>query len=268
MDQELIMLGTGHAMVTKCYNTCFVLRHGDEYVLTDGGGGNGILVQLEKSGIPCSHIRSMIVTHGHTDHVLGVIWMVRNIASLMRAKAYEGLFTIYCHDELAPIITEICRLTLAPELFGFIGQRIVIRTVSHGEIVPLAGMEVQFFDIGSAKVKQFGFRACLGSGKALVCLGDEPYRDCSKEYVEGCDWLLAEAFCLYSDREVFHPYEKQHSTARDAGMVAEQIGVKNLVLYHTEDSDLVNRKERYTAEAKAVFAGAVYVPDDLERIAL
>ena len=28
---ELIMLGTGNAMVTRCYNTCFVLSSGEEY---------------------------------------------------------------------------------------------------------------------------------------------------------------------------------------------------------------------------------------------
>ena len=37
---ELIMLGTGNAMVTRCYNTCFVLRSGEQHLLVDGGGGN------------------------------------------------------------------------------------------------------------------------------------------------------------------------------------------------------------------------------------
>ena len=48
---ELIMLGTGSAMVTKCYNTCFALRREEEYFLVDAGGGNGILSQLEKAEI-------------------------------------------------------------------------------------------------------------------------------------------------------------------------------------------------------------------------
>ena len=52
MKPELIMLGTGNAMVTKCYNTCFALRNEEEYFLVDAGGGNGILSQLEKAQIP------------------------------------------------------------------------------------------------------------------------------------------------------------------------------------------------------------------------
>ena len=36
---ELIMLGTGNAIVTKCYNTCFVLRSGTTRLLVDGRRG-------------------------------------------------------------------------------------------------------------------------------------------------------------------------------------------------------------------------------------
>ena len=50
--------------------------------------------------------------------------------------------------------------------------------------------------------------------------------------------FLCEAFCLYEDREVFQPYKKHHSTALDAGRLAAELGVKNLVLYHTEDRNL------------------------------
>ena len=35
------MLGTGNAMVTRCYNTCFVLRNQEDCLLVDAGGGNG-----------------------------------------------------------------------------------------------------------------------------------------------------------------------------------------------------------------------------------
>ena len=43
---DITMLGTGNAMVTECYNTCFVLRDGDKHLLVDGGGGNTLLAQL------------------------------------------------------------------------------------------------------------------------------------------------------------------------------------------------------------------------------
>ncbi|MCI7041359.1 MAG: hypothetical protein MR992_04385 [Lachnospiraceae bacterium] len=85
-------------------------------------------------------------------------------------------------------------------------------------------------------------------------------------YAANSDYLLCEAFCLYEDREVFKPYEKHHITALDAGRLADELSVKNLVLYHTEDSSLSTRKQRYGEEAEKNFSGKVYVPDDLERI--
>ena len=34
---ELTMLGTGNALVTECYNTCFTIRENEDYFLVDGG---------------------------------------------------------------------------------------------------------------------------------------------------------------------------------------------------------------------------------------
>ena len=51
----------------------------------------------------------------------------------------------------------------------------------------------------------------------------------------------------------------------DAG---EELGVKNLILYHTEEKTLDNRKENYTREAAENFKGRIFVPDDLEVILL
>lgn len=49
--EKLRMLGTGSAMVTKCYNTCFTISNNEEneYFLVDTGGGNTILSNLEKA---------------------------------------------------------------------------------------------------------------------------------------------------------------------------------------------------------------------------
>ena len=55
---DITMLGTGSALVTECYNTCFVMSDGDEHFLVDGGGGNGILSQLKKAGFNWQDMRT------------------------------------------------------------------------------------------------------------------------------------------------------------------------------------------------------------------
>ena len=102
----------------------------------------------------------------------------------------------------------------------------------------------------------------------FTCCGDEPLTASVEQYAAGSEWLLHEAFCLYAQRNVFDPYEKHHSTVKDACLLAERLGVKNLVLYHTEDRNLANRKALYCAEGAACFHRTLWVPEDLESIDL
>lgn len=45
---------------------------------------------------------------------------------------------------------------------------------------------------------------------------------------------------------------------------AEELHVKNLLLYHTEDRNLSHRKELYYEEGRKYFSGNLLIPDDLE----
>ena len=143
-----------------------------------------------------------------------------------------------------------------------------IRDREDGASKEILGKKVTFFDIQSTKAKQFGFCMDLGAGRKLTCCGDEPYNSCEEAYAKDSTWLLHEAFCLHGQADIFHPYEKHHSTVKDACELAEQLHVKNLLLYHTEDRNLAKRKELYTEEGKRYYHGNLYVPDDLEKISL
>ena len=268
--RELVFLGTGNAMVTRCFNTCFYIQsETGEIFLTDGGGGNGILRQLEFAGADFKRIHHLFLTHGHTDHILGVLWVVRKIASLMNSGKYDGVFNVYTHDEAKDMLLTMAKLTLKPKDFDNIGKGIVINEVKDGEELNFLDMKLTAFDIFSKKAKQFGYRIDFNDGLRLCCLGDEPYNERCEKYAKGVHWLLSEAFCLYKDRDIFKPYEKNHSTVKEASEVAEKLRVKNLILYHTEDKDMEHRKENYTKEAKEYYTfGNVFVPEDLEVIAL
>lgn len=261
---KLTMLGTGNALVTECYNTCFVLSEGNEHLLVDGGGGIGLLRQIKHAGLDWKEMRIIFVTHKHIDHLLGIIWMMRMICQNMREGNYEGEAVIYAHDEVIGLLREMGEKLLQKKEIPYLDTRLHLVAVTDGEQKNILGKDVTFFDIGSTKAKQYGFCMELGGGKKLTCCGDEPYNECEKQYAEGSTWMLHEAFCLYEQADVFHPYEKHHSTARDAAELAQSLGVENLVLYHTEDKNIARRKELYTAEAKGYFRGNVYVPDDLD----
>ena len=271
VTNQITMLGTGNATVSQIYNTCFVLQTHGSLMLVDAGGGNGILAQLKKVNVQISDIHHLFVTHAHTDHVLGVIWVIRMVA---QCKGYEGLLHVYGNDKVMKVIKNIIDMILAKKQLAKVAERVVFHQLEDGDCFEVGDMKLECFDIQSTKEKQFGFRAELPSsdesGKPLVlaCLGDEPYNELNRRYIVGADWMMCEAFCLYADRDTFKPYEKCHSTALDAGKLAEELGVKNLILYHTEEKTLANRKENYTREAAENFKGRIFVPDDLEVIEL
>jgi len=265
---KLVMLGTGNALVTDCYNTCFVIEDDKKYFLVDGGGGNTILTQLKRAGCDWMNIRNIFVTHKHIDHFTGIIWLVRMICQFMNHGDYKGEACIYSHEEILNLIRDIAGKLLLKKETRFIDDRLHLIKVSDGETLNIIGRDVTFFDIQSTKAKQFGFSMNIGENRKLTCCGDEPYTDAVKSYAENSDWLLHEAFCLYSQADIFAPYEKNHSTVKDACEIAQKLHIKNLLLYHTEDKNLSQRKVLYKAEGSQYFTGNLFIPDDLESVEL
>lgn len=267
--EQLYVFGTGNAVVTRCYNTCFAIKNpAGDFFMVDTGGGNGILRILEDMEVDLNRIHHIFITHEHTDHLLGIVWMIRLIATRMKKGSYEGNLSIYCHEGLTDTITTICRLTLQDKFFRMIGDRIHLVPVSDGSTRPILNYQVTFFDIQSTKAPQYGFTVTLENGRRLTCAGDEPYNPACEAYVKNSDWLLHEAFCLYSQRDVFQPYEKHHSTVKDACQLARRLQIPNLILWHTEDKSYANRKELYLEEGRQYYDGNLFVPYDQEILPL
>ena len=274
--EELVVLGTGYAEAVRCFNTCFAIRDnkpkespiGRETFLVDSGGGNGILKALLDADIDCKDIHHIFVTHEHTDHILGMPWLIRVIGKAMNQEKYVGNLYIYCHADLVDTIKTITQLTVQKKFWKYFDDRIIFVPLNDGDKQTILGRETTFFDIHSTKAKQYGFTCQLASGLKLTCAGDEPYTEMINSYVDGSDWLLHEAFCLYSMRDKFNPYEKHHSTVREACALAEKMKIPNLVLWHTEDKHLADRKKLYEAEGREFYHGNLIVPDDGDIIRL
>lgn len=260
---SITMLGTGHATVTKCYNTCFVLRERDRCFLVDGGGGNQILRILEEQGIELTQIHDLFITHSHSDHILGAVWIIRKIGQLMRSGQYDGELRIYACEEVMEDLQTICKIVLMKKVTNLFGGGMQLIRLRDGDSYTILNRKISFFDVMSTKLIQYGFR--LEEENLLFC-GDEPLNPNFFSQAKGVSWMLHEAFCLYSEREEFNPYEKHHSTVRDVCQAAEKLQVKNLILMHTEDSHIRDRKRLYKEEGEAVFSGKLWVPDDGESI--
>ncbi len=264
---KLHFLGTGVAIVTKYYNTCFCMDNGTDLFLVDGGGGVETLRKFEELQLDWKMLHHAYLSHAHTDHILGMVWVVRMITFLMNRGDYEGEFTLYCQKTLCEAMRQICEISLNRGELANLGTRIRFEPVEDRETRKILDWTFTFFDIHSAKAPQFGFAMEYENGKKLVFAGDEPLSEESLKYAQNADWLLTEAFCLYEEREIHTPYKYSHSTAKEAGEKAEAAGAKNLILYHTEDTTTYGcRRQKYTEECRKYYSGNVFVPEDNEVI--
>ena len=155
---KLTMLGTGNALVTECYNTCFVLSDEYGHFLVDGGGGNTVLSQLKKAGVDLMDVHEIFVTHKHVDHIMGIVWVIRIICQNMKKGTYQGEANIYAHDEVIGLLKDMAFKLLNKKETQYIGDRLHLIEVKDGEEKTILNKKVTFFDIGSTKAKQFGFQ--------------------------------------------------------------------------------------------------------------
>ena len=176
---RLTMLGTGHALATKCYNACFALQDDamgkapGRTFLVDAGGGNGILTQLERAGIDWHSIHDLFVTHTHVDHLLGSVWIFRVVCYGMECSNYQGEFHFWGNDEVVAAADNLAHMLLRPSESAFIGKRVFLHSVEDGDTAQILGRPVTFFDIHSTgSAKQFGFAMEYSAGKVLDCWVD------------------------------------------------------------------------------------------------
>ena len=262
------MLGTGSALVTEYFNTCFTISsENGEVMLVDGGGGNELLRRLKRVGIKWQDIHHIFITHKHIDHILGLIWIIRLVCQNAASGKYNGTATIYANEEVIGIFERFCRDVLPKVQHDQIGKALFFVRLRDGDVHEMIGHRFRFFDIGSTKASQMGFAMSHHDKQNyLCCLGDEPFNPVCMSFVKGCQWLMHEAFCLFSEAEIHKPYEKHHSTVKDACSLATELSVPNLILYHTEETHLHDRKQLYSSEGKNYYKGNLFVPEDLEEI--
>ena len=265
--KRIVFLGTGNGMTLDLYNTCFSIQSDNENFLIDTGGSVEIIRRLEKADIKLKDIKHMFISHNHTDHILGLIWIFKKIGVDAIAGRIQNKINIYCNDIVYESIAEISRLILPQKIFEGVFKVIDFHVLENGEKIQINGINYEFFDINARGTKQFGFE-CFINEKKVIFLGDETINSNLYEKVNGADWVMHEAFCLDSEENIFHAYEKNHSTVKTASEIMNELNVKNLILYHTEETHGDDRKKLYLDEARKYFRGNAYVPNDLEIIEL
>ena len=262
---KIIMLGTGNGGTIDLYNTCFVIKNENGNFLIDTGGSIEIIKRLNQVDIDYKSIRHIFISHSHTDHILGIFWLFKKISRNVMHGDIKEKINLYCNDTVYESIKEVAKYILPEKLMNAIYSIVDFKVLNDGDKYNINGIDYTFFDIQAKGTKQFGFECSLND-KRLAFLGDETLNPNLYDRIKGSDYVMHAAFCLDSEENIFHAYEKNHSTTKSVSEVMNILEVKNLILYHTEESHKEKRKELYTKEAQEFFNGNVIVPNDLEII--
>lgn len=264
---KITMLGTGNGGTMDLYNTCFTIQNEQSIFLIDTGGSIEIIKKLKQSGIKLDEIKNIFISHSHTDHILGLIWMFKKISRMAMHGEIKEKINIFCNNVVYKAIKGVSNYILPPVLMQSIYSITNFVELNNCDKYIINGIDYEFFDILAKGTKQFGFE-CNLDGNRFIFLGDETLNPLLYERIQGADYVTHEAFCLDKEETIFHAYEKNHSTALSAAKTMNELNVKNLILYHTEESHGNDRKRLYTEEAQSAFNGNVIVPEDLEVIQL
>ena len=220
--EKLIMLGTGNGGALDLYNTCFTIQNNNGNFLVDTGGSMEIIKRLKQINVDIKDIKHIFISHSHIDHILGLIWMLKQLSVASINGEIKAKTNIYCNDIVYKAIIEVSKHVIQKNLVAEFSNTVNFHVLSDEQRVSINGIEYTFFDINAKGTKQFGFE-CILCRKKLIFLGDETLNPNLYNRVRKTDYVMHEAFCLDSEENIFHAYQKNHSTVKSASKVMNEL---------------------------------------------
>lgn len=297
---DVIFLGTGGSLPTRERGLpCTVLRRNGELLIFDCG--EGTQRQMMQAGVGFNRVTSLIISHLHADHTLGLPGLLLTMSSLARDKPLN----VYGPSGLAKLVASMQKLlgfkTTFPVRISELqpgdeidrGDYVLKSALAKHDITCLAysieekdrpgrfhpekarrlGVPEgpQWGELQNGKTVRVDDRVVLPKqvmdaprlGLKIVYAIDTRPSDSIKTLARNADLLVHDGGFVEERRP--KAVEYFHSTAREAATVAKAARAKRLALVHisavTRDSSVLLK------EARRQFKATI-VPDDLSTLSL
>jgi len=256
-----------------------MVSNGAAYVLDCG---LGVTDQFARTGISFSAIRSIFVTHHHPDHnieygPLLVIGWIQGMPLTVRAygppplwrmtqdflRAYKATIDFWAQDiKVTPITTvDVQEVSSAGPVMRDENVAVTAVVVDHPPVKPALGYRFDFHD------------------RTLAFSGDTTPLEAVARMARGADVLVHEAMLLPETEAYMREaiargrpgrltdymahMRADHSPVEEVGRIAEEAGVKTLVLSHLVPASDAISDEAWRAPAAKHFTGEIIVAHDL-----
>jgi ribonuclease BN (tRNA processing enzyme) len=282
---KLVLLGTGAGPVptvpgrTRHMTSHLMLSNGAAYVLDCG---LGVTDQFARTGIPFQSIRSIFITHHHPDHnieygPLLLIGWVQGMPLNVRAfgppplkqmtedflRAYKTTVHFWAED-----------FRMKPLLSLNVQEVSTVGPVTQDDNVKVSAAIVKHPPVKPALAYRFDFK-----DRSIAFSGDTVPLDAVAKLAKGAEVLVHEAMYVPAVEkyirgqiakgrpvkfEAFMAHMKaDHSPVEDVGRIAQEAGVKTLVLSHLTPAIDTITDETWRAPAAKYFKGEIIVGKDL-----
>jgi ribonuclease BN (tRNA processing enzyme) len=282
---KLVILGTGGGpgptvpRRTRYMTSHVMVSNGAAYVLDCG---LGVTNQFARTGIPFTGVRSIFITHHHPDHNIEygpflLLGWVQGLPSSARAfgppplkqmtndflRAYKATIDFWVEDlKVKPLVP--------PE----VNEVSEAGTVMKDESVKISAALVQHPPVRPALAYRFDFQ-----DRSMAFSGDTAPADSVARLAKGADILVHEAMYMpameaYLRGRIaqgspirFEDYmahmKADHTPVEDVGRIAQQAGVKTLVLSHVVPGIEGIPDETWRDAAAKEFKGRIVIARDL-----
>ena len=279
---RLVLLGTAAGPVpgrSREMTSHVLLSNGTAYVLDCG---MGVTNQYARTGIPFSALKSIFITHHHADHnieygPLLIVGWIQGLPLDVRAfgppplkqmtddfmRSYKQTVDFWAEDfQMEPLVS-----VKVQEVSGS-------GPVMHDDNVKVSSIVVEHPPVKPALAYRFDFK-----DRSIVFSGDTAPSDAVAKMAKGADVLVHETMYVPAVEkyikgqiaegrpvkfEAFMAHMKaDHTPSEDVGRIAQEAGVKTLVLSHLTPAVDSITDDTWREPVAKYFKGEIIVGKDL-----
>lgn len=270
----VLLLGTGYPRPDAQHaGPSAVVIAGDKWFVVDAG--RGTTMRIAGTDLKYANMKGVFLTHLHSDHTAGLPDLFDTSWQFGRKTVPLELYgppgTKKLSDAMLQFFAEDIhyRRDLL-EKHPAAGATVRTHIVREGVVYDDGEVKITAFDVDHKPVPYcFGYRFEAG-GKTVVISGDTRPTENLVKFAKDADVLVLEAYLPEHFDRVDTPavaarLKSYHTSAEEAGQLAERAGVKTLVLTHLIPA---NAADTFRERAARAFHGEVIVGSDLMRIAV